>query len=167
MTEGASIKSESFRFTEAAKASGVKPKDLRNWVQRNKIRLSSPAPSDSSWRTFTVADMCILAVMRPLVGYGIGVTVSNHIALAIVREESLDLDEMVRITDWGIRFDRIVAAYVWHDGQQWQHECFSAAPDESPLWPPSAHAILLRIDTICADVFQRAENDRSAEGKGG
>ena len=147
---------EEFRFSEAALAAGLKPKDFRNWTQRNNIKLPSPSPSDNSWRKFSIADMCVLGLMRPLVDYGMSVADSNYTAMALVTEDVFDLGQIARIDDFDISFSRIVAAYVWPNGRDWKCECFTTALHESPPWPPSIHAILLRIDMIWQDVFNRA-----------
>ncbi|MEC3863302.1 MerR family transcriptional regulator [Mesobacterium sp. TK19101] len=72
------------RFSDAAHAIGVKPKVLRNWLQRNQITLFSDH-TGAKWTQFTLGDIAVLAVMRRLVEWGIKVDQANDIAFALIQ----------------------------------------------------------------------------------
>ena len=79
------------RFSDAARAIGVKPKTLRNWLQRNEIVLISDYATPG-WTEFLLADIAVLAVMRELVRFGFPVDHANEIALLhLLREAGITL----------------------------------------------------------------------------
>lgn len=75
------------RFSDAAIAVGVNQKTLRNWLQRNKINLISDH-SGPSWTEFTYGDICVLALMREMVRWGVQVNEANEIALAVIAQKA-------------------------------------------------------------------------------
>ncbi|MBC7284992.1 MerR family transcriptional regulator [Hoeflea sp.] len=75
------------RFSDAAHAIGVKPKVLRNWLQRNQIALFSDH-TGAKWTEFTLGDIAVLAVIRRLVEWGIKVDQANKIAFSLIRQRA-------------------------------------------------------------------------------
>jgi hypothetical protein len=70
------------RFGDAVFAIDATPKTLRNWLNRNQVRLPSGAEAASGWRVFSPADIAVLAVVRKLVEFGVPVEEASRIANA-------------------------------------------------------------------------------------
>jgi hypothetical protein len=67
------------RFSDAVYAVETTPKALRNWLQRKQVVLDTPTPV-GGWLEFSLADIAILALVRRLVDFGLGVAVASTIA---------------------------------------------------------------------------------------
>jgi DNA-binding transcriptional MerR regulator len=83
MTEATTAKEDlpaerGLRFSTVAYAIDTTPKSLRKWLQSGKVTLDSD--TGTGWRAFTLYDVAILAIMRRLVDFGVGVEEAGRIA---------------------------------------------------------------------------------------
>ena len=60
------------RFSDAVYAIGATPKSLRKWLQNDELQLVYSGQK-SGWHDFSFADLAVLAIMRPLVDFGLTV----------------------------------------------------------------------------------------------
>lgn len=81
------LSNRKIRFSDAAHAIGVKPKALRNWLQRNKIILFTKYDG-REWAEFSFADIAVLALMRRLVKWGLKVDYANEIAFSEIQAKA-------------------------------------------------------------------------------
>lgn len=72
-----------FRFAEATYSIESTPKSLRKWLQNDKVELVDSG-DEEGWRDFSFADLVVLALMRKLVDFGVGVEEANGYARNIV-----------------------------------------------------------------------------------
>jgi hypothetical protein len=61
-------------FTQAARAAGITEKQLRNWLDKQQVRLEADqGRGERKWRRFQLLDVLRLAVVGSIVRYGISV----------------------------------------------------------------------------------------------
>lgn len=74
------IDDQRFTFTEAALAAGVKPKTLRNWLDRGQIALDAEDEREGDgWRRFSFIDVLRIAFVSRLVDYCVPVRVASNL----------------------------------------------------------------------------------------
>lgn len=102
------------RFSDVALAIETSPKSLRNWLQRGQVELFTDR--DDGWHEFTYGDVAVLAIVRKLVDFGVGVPMASQIA----HEALAMFPEGLRR---GIQFPRFLVVpwepyslLVWPDG---------------------------------------------------
>jgi DNA-binding transcriptional MerR regulator len=104
------------RISDVARATGATPKAIQHWIQRGKVDLSSE--TTGGWRSFTLEDVAVLALVRVFVDFGIAVETANrlaHEALAMFPKAKGDLPVRALALPWT---DRALA--VWPDGVSWR-----------------------------------------------
>lgn len=74
---------KALRFSDAAYAIGKAPSTLRNWLQRNQVKL--PGQHSEGWREFTYADIAVLAIVAKLVSFGLKVETASAVAEELFR----------------------------------------------------------------------------------
>lgn len=72
------------RFSDAAYAIGSTPKSLRLWLQRGLVQLHTPKPEGGAWTEYSFYDIAILALVRPLVTFGVDVQTASSFANTIM-----------------------------------------------------------------------------------
>ena len=70
-----------FRFVDVTYAVGMRSTSLRHWLTRDQIKLFSERPEGTGWRTFSYADVAVIAITKALVGCGLDVAYANRVAL--------------------------------------------------------------------------------------
>lgn len=143
----------SLRFSQAAHAAGVDPSNLRNWLKRNEIKLLSAEP-DRGWRSFSMSDVCVLAVMKPLIDYGMSVADANKIALGIMADDHPAMRDLFFREGETLRFDGDLAVLLWTAPEGWRYTVFSLGRDFP--WDLAHCPIVMRLGVMLHDVFQRA-----------
>lgn len=71
------------RIGDVLAALGMKRSTLRNWFDRNDVKLISEQ-QEEGWAEFTLGDVAILAIMRRLVRWGLDVQRANEVAHSVV-----------------------------------------------------------------------------------
>lgn len=83
----ASLKRQVIRFSQAASASGLKAKTLRNWLDRGAVTLISDRAE--GWQDFSYADIAMLSLMAEMIGGEVPISVAGGIARALIQETGL------------------------------------------------------------------------------
>lgn len=82
-----------FRLAEAAFAAGIPQKTLRNWIERSQISLFSSRADGKGWRTFCLADIAHMALIRHLVEHGFKVLDADAVSRQLLTGEASALTE--------------------------------------------------------------------------
>lgn len=156
---------QDFRFSDAIYAIGATPRALRNWLQRDQVKLISKRGADGSWRTFTYADIAILTLVRKLVGFGIGVETASLMAHEAIK----NFPDFVKKMPQGLPLafaNRVLIAWPEENGERWQLRLVDKWKGEKNLarilGPVDAY-LELDIESILRKAFDRA-NDSVGEG---
>jgi hypothetical protein len=83
----APLKRPVLRFSQAVFASGLKPKSLRNWIDRGTVKLFSER--EEGWQEFSHADIAMLALLAEMNATGMALPVATGIARAVIEDTGL------------------------------------------------------------------------------
>ena len=144
------------RLSDAAFAAETTPKAIRNWLQRDLVRL---APSSSEgWREFSLMDVAALALVRRFVDFGLPVEKANEFAHEILDEKA---DTLLRFKNTpgkalAASFAGL-SAIIWRkDG--WEMRLVYIA---TPLPPPSDSFLVVDIGASLRRATERALTGKS------
>lgn len=149
------IRDRKLRFSDAAYAIDAPPKSLRNWLQREQVVL--PGEHDGGWRAFSYLDIAVLALVRPLVEYGLLVREANDIAHAALNmfPQGFGIAELSPTGLTMLWTNRTLL--VWRDGGGWR---LHVSDNWQPAVPSSAY-LALHVETIWRTAFDRAAESNS------
>lgn len=122
----APLKRAVLRFSQAVHASGLKPKTLRNWLDRDSIELFSER--GDGWQEFSHADIAMLALLAELNGTGMTLPVASRIARAVIEDTGLVTGSHV---EWpanalvGIFTNKLLL--IWIEGEEARYALISEA----------------------------------------
>ena len=71
------------RFADAVYAINTTPKSLRNWLQRDLVKIHTPR-QEGGWTEYSFIDIAILVLVRQLVSWNVPVPTASEIANAIM-----------------------------------------------------------------------------------
>lgn len=81
------LKRPILRFSQAVEASGLKPKTLRNWLDRESVTLFSDR--DKGWQEFSYADIAMLALLAKMTDAGMPLASASACAHQVIAETGL------------------------------------------------------------------------------
>lgn len=122
----APLKRPVLRFSQAVYASGLKPKSLRNWLDRGIVTPFSDR--EEGWHEFSHADIAMLALLAEITGAGVAVSVASGIARAVVEDTGLVTGSHV---EWpanalvGIFTNKLLL--IWVEGEEARYTLISEA----------------------------------------
>lgn len=125
------------RFGDAANAIMATPKSLRNWMQRSQVAFFSP--DTGGWKSFCVADLILLALVRRLAAFGLTLDQTNEIQKRLFDEimPSRDALEKTPILAFIGAFKDFKLIVWWKDGEPWanlHHRRFDPMPEPSDTY---------------------------------
>lgn len=152
------------RFGDVAYAIDSTPKALRNWLQRDQIKLFSEAPEEG-WREFSFADVAVLAIVRKIVDFGSRVEEASWLAHAAIQqmcpvERFQNIPPGALATIW---HGRTLA--IWVVGDTWHLNSFGSWQDAreiaQALTPseggePANSYIAINVEAVLRRAFDRA-----------
>lgn len=144
------------RFSDAVRGLGCTPKTLRNWAQRDQIKIFTPMVNDG-WQTYCLADLAVLALTLAMVNFGLTVEAASGIAFEIVRPEVDDRSDDDAFTNRGLALkfvERAVAIFRTEDGWGWQEILHNSASKGFEHVGPAY--LVLDLFQIIHSAFERA-----------
>lgn len=154
----APLKRPVLRFSQAVYASGLKPKSLRNWIDRGSVTLFSER--EEGWQEFSHADIAMLALLAEMNGTGMALPVATGIARAVIEDTGMVTGSQI---DWpanalvGIFTNKLLL--IWVEGEEARYALIS----ESEFFkkPHSARKALfvLRPAFIINNAFLSIEDE--------
>ncbi len=145
------------RFSDAAFAIGLTNKALRNWLQRNEMKLVSDYTS-RSWTEFTMADIAVLAVTERIVKFGFPVTYSNEIAHEAIFKNAGPM--LIRMDRQSKAFTSVLQSW---DIKVWKNfvgaSAYSIISNSKPSDPPADTFLTLNVGKVVSSAFERLSDD--------
>jgi len=153
-----------FTFTEAALAAGVKPKILRNWLDRGQIFLDAEEQREGEgWRKFSTLDAIRIATISRLVDRCIPVKQASSVFESAIfrgRMSHLLMFNKIPFGAVAVSFANLVLL-VWESGDSYSHtvclgnfidECIS----ENKLLERES-IMIFPLEAIIRDVLERLD----------
>jgi MerR HTH family regulatory protein len=147
------------RFADAVKAIQTTPKTLRNWLQRDQIKLYW---SNSGWAEYRLEDIAVLALTKTLVDFGITVRLANSLAERAMFEYPMPFPPRRRQELSPIQY---VKAWANHRLHVFRDALVEEGWDLEPVYKnnrPEHQApafISIDVGTVLEKVFARALED--------
>lgn len=151
------LKERKIRFSDAAFAIGVTNKALRNWLQRNPMKLVSDYEGPG-WTEFTLADIAVLAVTERIVKFGFQVSFANALAYdAIFKHAGLMLAQADMASDTFASVLELWEIEIWYNGiGNSEHRIRN---NVKPASRPADTYLALNIGKVVATAFKRLKTD--------
>lgn len=155
------------RFSDVVYAIDTTPKVVRNWLQRNQVKLSA-SETDGGWREFNVLDVAILALVRKCVDFGMQVEDASNIANAALESGASLLRSYKNTPPQALAASFNNRALIaWKDGDEWKARLiYTNVENENP-----DAFLTIMIGEVLDRAFQRAFSGKNpgedqAEGFG-
>lgn len=146
------LKDAKIRFSAATQAVGITSKTLRGWMAHDGFEIfSRNAPG--AWMALTACDICVLAIMRPLVAHGVGIGHANAIARDVLTSRLGSLihrskDLPTHVLESVMIGHRLI---VWREGDDW---AFSILYDDDAE-PESPAFVVVDLQAVVATAINR------------
>ena len=158
------INSKKYRYSDAIFVVETTPKSLRKWLQNPEVALVFSG-EEEGWREFNFADLVVLATMRKLVDFGVGVGGASDFANTIIMSHALGLFTSGNASPSAMAhaFEGVRAVLYQVEGQAdvpWRCRIDTAGVDRGP---PAATYLTLHMEDITKRALARLiEIDPSA-----
>jgi hypothetical protein len=147
------LKDAKIRFSDAIEAVDITPKTLRGWMANYRFEVfSRTAPG--TWTDFTACDICVLAIMKPLISHGVGIGHANTIARDVLNGR---LGSLIRrskelpphVLESVMIGHRLI---VWREGEDW---IFQIVYDDEAE-PDAPAYVVVDLQAVVATAIVRA-----------
>ncbi len=170
-----------FRFSDAHYAIQSTPKSLRKWLNDPDMQLVF-SRQERGWRAFSYADLCVLAVMRKLVDFGLNISDANQIATLVLHDRARLLLRYKNTPPEALLavFRGIVLLVSTMPPDDWNYSLLpladfglalqSVAEGAEPIAGLAPSYLVVHMETVLSQAFGRAQESvdasRDAEGEG-
>lgn len=156
----APLKRPVLRFSQAVLASGLKPKSLRNWIDRGIVTLFSQR--EEGWQDFSHADIAMLALLAEMNVTGMAPSVASGIARAVIEGTGLVVDTPA---DWPANALLLPLTnkllLIWAEGEETRHQIISETEFFKKPHSTRKAMFVLRPAFIILNAFQSIEEDNT------
>ncbi|MBK9004931.1 MAG: hypothetical protein IPM67_01415 [Sphingomonadales bacterium] len=159
----APLKERKLRFSGVVYAVDASPKALRKWLQREQVDLITPR-TEGGWNYFSMGDVAVLALVRSIVNFGVGVETASRLARCILLEIQGEhwFDPAIAANEqpasgWMFWTNRAVLIFPDERGEHWDMKVWNmwqAFPQDAP-----AAALIIKPEEVLRRALERAADN--------